>query len=115
MSRDVRLFATMAALNAAGYDIEFGSEYYPVRAAVRKYAADADPNLIAQLKQYYSTHKGTETDEAQLAKYISLAVNLSDAPDFKPALREESLPPDARSIITFSELIREYYDQAHLG
>ncbi|HLH30977.1 MAG TPA: hypothetical protein VKY31_07220, partial [Terriglobia bacterium] len=66
MSRDVRLFATMAALNAAGYDIEFGSEYYPVRAAVRKYAADADPNLIAQLKQYYSTHKGTETDEAQL-------------------------------------------------
>src|SRR5262245_39815717 len=96
---DLRLFTTMAALNAAGFDVELASQYHPVREAVRKYAKEVDPDLIARLKAFYNLRKGTQTDEAQLAKYISLAVNLSDAPAFKPFAREEALPPDARSVI----------------
>jgi len=115
ISRDVRLFATMAALNAAGFNIEFGSQYHPVREAVRKYSADVDPDLIARLKAYYTARKGDQTDESQLAKYISLAVNLSDPPDFKPVTREENLPPDARAVVGFAPLIAEFYDKAHIG
>src|SRR5256885_6601066 len=76
---DLRLFTTMAALNAAGFDVEFASEYHPVRQAVRKYSAEIDSDLLARLKGFYKAHKDAETDEAQLAKYISLAVNISDA------------------------------------
>src|SRR5215471_6124766 len=88
---DLRLFTTMAALNAAGFDVEFASEYHPVRQAVRKYAADVDADLLTRLRDFYNSHKGQETDDAQLAKYISLAVSVTDAPALKPVSREEFL------------------------
>src|SRR5947207_2797043 len=112
---DLRLFTTMAALNAAGFDVEFASEYHPVRQAVRKYAAEVDKDLLTRLQTFYKTHKDKETDEAQLAKYISLAVNVSDAPNFKPLVKDELLPPDARSVVGFTDLLREYYEKAHIG
>jgi tetratricopeptide (TPR) repeat protein len=112
---DLRLFTTMAALNAAGFDVEFASEYHPVRQAVRKYAAEVDKDLLTRLQTFYKTHKGTETDDAQLAKYISLAVNVSDAPKFQPLMKEDLLPPDARSVVAFTALLREFYEKAHIG
>jgi tetratricopeptide (TPR) repeat protein len=115
ISRDVRLFAAMAALNAAGFDIEFGSQYSPAREEVRKFSQGVDPDLLSRLRKFYLSEKGSQTDEAQLAKYISLAINLGEPPDFKPALREELLPPDARLVLDFADLVREYYDKAHLG
>src|SRR5207244_12152376 len=45
---DLRLFTTMAALNAAGFDVEFGSQYHPVRETVRHYADNLDPGLLAE-------------------------------------------------------------------
>src|SRR5262245_40725343 len=112
---DLRVFTAMAALNAAGFNVEFGSRSTAVREAVRKYADEVDPDLIARLKAFYAARKNNQDDEAQLAKYISLAVNLTDAPAFKPVTREEALPPDARSVIGFAELMREYYEKAHLS
>src|SRR5215467_5753906 len=110
---DLRLFTTMAALNAAGFDVEFGAQYHPVRAAVRKYAAEVDGDLTTRLKTFYTSRKGTETDEAQFAKYVSLAVNITG--DFKPVAREEVLPPDVRSVIGFLDPMREFYEKAHLA
>jgi tetratricopeptide (TPR) repeat protein len=112
---DLRLFTTMAALNAAGFDVEFGAQYHPVRQAVRAYAKDIDPALIQSLRSFYRARKGDETDEAQLAKYVSLAVNLKAPPDFSPALREEIMPPDAREVMAFSALLREFYEKARIG
>ena len=112
---DLRLFTTMAALNAAGYNVEYASEYHPVREAVRKYAAEIDAGLLNRLQAFYKAHKGPETDDAQLAKYISLAVNISDPPNFKPLMRDDLLPPDALSVKDFTELLREFYEKAHIG
>jgi hypothetical protein len=112
---DLRLFTMMAALNASGFDVELASQYHPVRETVRKYAAEVDPDLIARMQAYYKSRKGSQTDEAQLAKYVSLAVNLTGAPSFRPVTREEGLPPDARSVIGFVDLLREFYEKAHLS
>ncbi|OLE75110.1 MAG: hypothetical protein AUG12_00220 [Acidobacteria bacterium 13_1_20CM_2_57_8] len=112
---NLRLFTTMAALNVAGFDVEYGSQYHPVRAAARKYTEDLDPDLVARLKAFYKGRKGNETDEAQLSKYISLAVTLTDAPNFRPATREENMPPDARSVLGFADLLREFYEKAHIS
>ena len=62
VTRDLRLFTTMAALNAAGFDVELGPQYHPVREAVRKYTAEVDPDLIERLKAFYSTKKGRRTN-----------------------------------------------------
>ena len=112
---DLRLFTTMAALNAAGYDVEFASDYHPVREAVRKYATEIDADLLGRLRSFYKTQKGTETDDAQLGKYISLAVNITDAPAFKPTARDDLLPPDGRSVVSFLPLLREFYEKAHIA
>ena len=55
-----------------------------------------------------------QTDEAQLSKYISLALMLTDAPGFRLTTREEAMPPDARSISAFADLLREFYEKAHM-
>ena len=112
---DLRLFTAMAALNAAGFDKEFASQYHPVREIVRNYVKDVDPELIGRLRDFYNARKGSQTDEEQLAKYISLVVNLTDAPAFKPITREEALPPDARSVIGFADLMREFYQKARIS
>ena len=54
---DMRLFTMMAALNAAGYDVELASQYHPVREAVRKFSQDVDPDLVARLKEFYKRNK----------------------------------------------------------
>ena len=112
---DLRVFTMMAALNAAGFDVEFASQYHPVRETVRTYGKEVEPELVERLRTFYKSRKGSETDETQLPKYISLAVNLTDAPSFKPVSREEVLPPDARSVIGFLDLMREFYHKAHLS
>lgn len=106
---DIRLFTAMAALNAAGFDTEIAREYHPVRNDLRKLTEQLSPDLRARLKQFYEAHKGDEADQDQLAKYVSYAVTAGDPPAFRPLTREENLPPDARTIAGFSELMGEVY------
>src|SRR5579884_4226658 len=100
---DMRLFTTMVALNAAGYDVELGQQYHPARVAARTLGQKLDPELVQRLKEFYATHKRSETDDVQLAKYISLAVMATAPPDLKLPVRDEVLPPDVRPIKGRSE------------
>jgi len=115
IDQDLRVFTTVAALNAAGFDVELGSQYHPVRAELRKIADTLDPALLKKLREFYSTHKNGGLDEEQLAKYISLAIILTDPPELKPIGREESLPDDARSVLAFADLLREFYQKAGIS
>lgn len=108
---DIRIFTVVTALNVSGFDVELGSEYHPVRAEIRKIADDLDPILLQRMRDYYKSHKSGATDDEQLAKYISLAIVLTDPP-FKPVAREESLPDDARSVLDFVPLLQEFYQKA---
>jgi hypothetical protein len=108
---DIRIFTMVAALNVSGFDTELGPKYHPVREEIRKVADSLDPELLQRMRDYYRTHKAGGTDDIQLAKYISLAVVLTDPP-FKPVAREESLPDDARSVLDFAPLLQEFYQKA---
>jgi hypothetical protein len=112
IQEDLRIFTVVAALNVAGFDVELGSEYHPIRAEIRKIADTLDPVLLKKMRDFYSSHKGGRSDEEQLAKYISLAVVLTDPPELKPSAREEALPDDARQVLEFAELVREFYQKA---
>src|SRR5262245_9305143 len=77
---DLRLFTLMTALNAAGFDVELGSQYHPARAEVRNLVKELSPELVARLRDFYQTHKRDQSDDAQLSKYISLVVSLTAPP-----------------------------------
>ena len=109
---NIRVFTTVAALNVAGFDVEFSSQYHPARAEIRKIANTLDPDLLGRLREFYSSHKAGAPDENQLAKYISLAVILGDPPTFKLTTREEGLPDDVRSVLGFIPLLQEFYQKA---
>jgi tetratricopeptide (TPR) repeat protein len=115
INNDLRLFTTMAAINAAGFDVEFGAQYHPVREAARKLAESIDPDLKQRLKNFYDLHKRGQTDEEQLTKYVSLAVIISNPPEFSVPMREEGMPPDAREVAEFTPLLREFYEKAQVG
>src|SRR5678815_1095758 len=93
------------------FDVELASQYHPIRAEIRKVADGLDPDLVRRMKEFYKTRKTGGNDDDQLAKYISLAVMLTDPPVFKPVAREESLPDDARSVLGFVPLLQEFYSK----
>src|SRR5579871_1460512 len=90
---DMRFFTTMVALNAAGFDVELGAQYHPVRIAARNLGEKLDPDLRRRLREFYEAHKKNETDEAQLSKYISLVVMATAPPELKLSSRVKVLPP----------------------
>jgi tetratricopeptide (TPR) repeat protein len=115
INTDMRLFTAMVALNGAGFDVELGSQYHPVRVAARNIAQKLDPDLLSRLKQFYTEHKRNESDDAQFAKYVSLAVMATPPPELKLPTRDEVLPPDARQVKGFVDLMREVYSKANLA
>src|SRR5262249_30561440 len=103
MDTDIRVFSVAAALNVA------------TSPDPGKFGTNLDPDLVRRLKQFYSNHKGNRPDETQLAQYVGLALNLSDPPEFKPRYREEQLPDDVRALLAFPDLLREFYQKAHVA
>ena len=110
----MRVFAVVAALNAAGFDVELAPQYHPVRQRVRDALAGIDADLIRRLREFYTEHKGDALDETQLAGYISLALNLTDPPSLEFSYDQELVPPDARGLGEFLPLLREFYDAARI-
>ena len=111
---DIRLFTTMAALNAAGFDVEFAPSYHPVREEVRRQLRDLDAELADRLRRFYAEHKGSRTDEQELSRYISLALVLSDPAEFEITIPDGLLPPDAEAVARFRTLLREFYEKVRI-
>ncbi len=110
---DVRIFTVMAALNAAGFDYETpGREMSEVRQSIRQELQQIDPGLLEQLQAFYKEHRqGSDGIDNQVA-YVSLALLLSGPPHFKLTVKEEEVPPDARRLLGFEQLVQEFYQKA---
>ena len=114
IDRDVRVFSVVAALNAAGFDVELAARYHPVRQQMRDALGTLDLDLVRRLREFYDQHRAGDLDETQLAKYLSLALNLTDPPTLEFAFDEDFIPPDARELEEFLPLLREFYDAAQI-
>ena len=112
IDRDIRVFTTVAALNAAGFDVELAPQYHPVREQVRAHLESLETDLRTRLGGYYREQRGDESDAAQLPKYVSLALSLTDPPTMEFAFEEDFVPPDARELADFLPLLREFYLKA---
>ncbi|MEE8350343.1 MAG: tetratricopeptide repeat protein [Acidobacteriota bacterium] len=112
---DIRVFAVMAALNAAGFDYESpGKEMSQVRQFIRRETEKLDPNLLEELRTFYGSHNLESNDADQQVAYTSLALVLSGPPDFQVAVQENELPRDVREVLGFELLVRKFYQAANI-
>ncbi len=109
------MFATLAAINAAGYDTGMDSplnQRFKVRTEVREELAKKQIGCLPELKQFYQAHKRA-SDTSNLSQYLSFALVAGNAPDF--ALPTGEVPPDVADLRAFSPLLARFYKEADLA
>ena len=111
------IFSVLSGMNVCGYDSELASSS-PIRVEVRAdlVAASKSPEAAAAAKEmchFYADHL-QDGAAHQLARYVSLALNLGDPPDFAPKSKEADLPPDASYLLGFVPVLKQYATAAKL-
>jgi tetratricopeptide (TPR) repeat protein len=112
------VFSTFAALNACGYDADL-ADSNPLRAQTRgEIAQNVARSPEAQKAQqrmctFIQDHKPADPRHAQ-SQYVSLALELTEPPQFQTIGREADLPPDAAYVLGFVPLLQRFYDTAGL-
>ncbi|MBV9759793.1 MAG: tetratricopeptide repeat protein [Acidobacteriaceae bacterium] len=109
------LFATLAAINAAGYDAGIDSplnDRFKLRLQIRDELAKRPIGCLGELKTFYREHKKA-SDTADLSQYISFALMAGDPPDF--TLPGDAVPPDVEPLRGFSELLARFYKEANIA
>src|SRR5262245_45342879 len=112
------VFTFFAALNSCGYDQEL-AQSDAVRAQIRRdlaqvVSASEDAGRDQrQICAFYNEHQPHDPSR-NIAQYVSLALNTTDPPQFKPTVKEADLPPDASNVLGFLTLVQRFYDDAGL-
>ncbi len=113
-SVSLTMFSVLAAINDAGYDAGIDSplnQRFKVRTQIREELAKRNISCLAELKDFYKTHrKATETSD--LGQYLSFALVAGDAPAFE--LPKGEVPPDVESLRGFSSILARFYKEADL-
>ena len=108
---DTRLIIVMAALEVAGFDAQPGSAPSDFRLKVRRDLANLDPDLRDRMKTFFERNRlpppATPADQA--ARYVSLALALSPAPDLNAPERSDDLPAGLLDVLDFAPLLKEFY------
>jgi tetratricopeptide (TPR) repeat protein len=109
------LFATLAAINAAGYDAGIDSplnQRYRVREQVREALAKENIPCLEELKAFYKEHRKA-SDTADLSQYISFGLVAGPPPKF--AINTAEMPPDVEALAGFSDLLARFYKEANIA
>jgi predicted negative regulator of RcsB-dependent stress response len=110
----LNMFATLAAINAAGYDAGMDSalnEKFKLRTQLREILAKKTIPCLSELRAFYKEHK-KPTDSADFGQYISFALVAGDAPKF--AITTSENPPEVEGLNGFSELLARFYQEADI-
>ena len=112
------LFATLAALNACGYDQDLtisDAQRVNIRSEIQKNmegSAEAQAAL-ATVCDYVNTHAAKDPAH-NLSQYVSLALYLQGPPQFLPRVKDDEMPPDAAPLSGFGAVLEKFYDKANL-
>ncbi len=109
------MFTTMCALHAAGFEQNISAAgWHPLRARLREMLQKQEGPAVEAIRKFYQEHELADP-AATLSRYIWFGLVSGAAPDFKPALRRDELPPDVIALEGFSDLLGAYYREQKIG
>ena len=107
-----QLFATLCALEAAGFGKESSAAgVHPLRARLRSELVRLQGPATEALRAYYREHELADP-AATLSRYVSFALVAGPPPKFNYLLRHDELPPDVLAIEGFGEVLANFYREA---
>ncbi len=108
------LFTVMAALNAAGYDVDAGSpNNHPLRAAITSHLQGRNLSTVQELREYLDRRKvaGRGLD---LSRFISFALSVDGPPNFNYKFQAHEMPPDLAPLEGFDRLLTRFHKEAEM-
>ncbi|MEP6961153.1 MAG: hypothetical protein ABI995_03695, partial [Acidobacteriota bacterium] len=109
------LFATLAAINAAGYDTDIDSpSNSPLRKQLREHLSKLSIPSLSALRRFVRDHKKPNSAD-DLGQYISFALLSKGAPDFGPAMPNFPPPADADGLQELPALLAAFYREADVA
>jgi tetratricopeptide (TPR) repeat protein len=110
-----QVFATMCALDAAGYQIDDNLlVQLPARRALRDDLLKMQGPATDALRKFYQDHALADPGET-LSRYVTFAVVAGPPPDFQLPENQELLPPDVVALDGFQTVLANFYRDARLG
>jgi tetratricopeptide (TPR) repeat protein len=109
-----QIFATMCALDAAGYDADESTlADMPERLRLRGDLLRLHGPATDALRQFYRDHRLADPGET-LSRYITFGLVIGPPPRFEYTLDHDLLPPDVISIENFQPILANFYREAGL-
>ena len=109
-----QLFATMCALDAAGFDADESTlAEMPSRLKLREDLLKLQGPSVDALRQFYHDHRLADSSET-LSRFITFAVVVGPPPSFEFEVDRDVLPPDALALEGFQEVLANFYREAQL-
>lgn len=109
-----QLFATMCAVDAAGFDANSNTlDIYPADAALRVRLLQLKGPAVDAMRQFYAKHQFVSANET-LSPFLSFALVAGPAPQFRYLISHDEIPPAVLSIDGFGEILGSLYVEAHL-
>src|SRR5579864_5757818 len=109
-----QLFATMCALDAAGFDANTNTlEIYPESAALRARLLQMKGPATEAVREFYKKHQFVSADET-LSPFLSFALVTGPPPKFDYIVSHSDMPPAVLTIEGFDEILSNFYSEAHL-
>jgi tetratricopeptide (TPR) repeat protein len=106
-----QLFATLCALDAAGFDPEGGGT--PARNRLRAQMESLHGPAVDALRKFYQDHELGDPG-ATLSRYVVYALVMGPPPDFEIQVHREDVSPDALALEGFGEVLANFYAEAHI-
>jgi hypothetical protein len=108
------MFTTMCALLASGFEANISAENWrPLRAQLRDRMQHQQGPTVDAIREYYKQHDSADPGAA-LSRYLWFGLVAGPAPDFKPTMRREDLPPEVLALEGFNELLSKYYQEQNI-
>ena len=109
------MFTTMCALLAAGFESQVSSDgWTPFRTQIRDRMEHAQGPAVDALREFYQKHELNDPG-AMLSQYIWFGLVSGPAPNFKPTMKRDELPPEVITLEGFPEILSKFYVEQHIG
>src|SRR5579862_1939426 len=109
------MFTTMCALLAAGFESQVSSDGWTAfRTQIRERMEHAQGPAVDALREFYQKHQLNDPG-AMLSQYIWFGLVSGPAPNFKPTMKRDDLPPEVITLEGFSDILSKFYVEQHIG